>query len=152
MLEFVCLPWSEVCSARVTSLLLLLLLLYVVCTHMAHGAEHKGEELHVALREHNGPRGRIRVALGRKRANPTPQPHPSHLHPSHTPRIIKPYTPATQQTLHPSHTPHISQAAGVSVRMVADSPHFMLQVVLQLLANGLQVTWQQAARHTGTQQ
>ena len=27
MLEFVCLPWSEVCSARVTSLLLLLLLL-----------------------------------------------------------------------------------------------------------------------------
>ena len=26
MLEFVCLPWSEVCSARVTSLLLLLLL------------------------------------------------------------------------------------------------------------------------------
>ena len=29
MLEFVCLPWSEVCSARVTSLLLLLLLLKV---------------------------------------------------------------------------------------------------------------------------
>ena len=29
MLEFVCLPWSEVCSARVTSLLLLLLLLLV---------------------------------------------------------------------------------------------------------------------------
>ena len=27
VLEFVCLPWSEVCSARVTSLLLLLLLL-----------------------------------------------------------------------------------------------------------------------------
>ena len=26
VLEFVCLPWSEVCSARVTSLLLLLLL------------------------------------------------------------------------------------------------------------------------------
>ena len=29
MLEFVCLPWSEVCSARVTSLLLLLLLLNI---------------------------------------------------------------------------------------------------------------------------
>ena len=27
VLEFVCLPWSEVCSARVTSLLLLLLLM-----------------------------------------------------------------------------------------------------------------------------
>ena len=59
---------------------------YVVCTHMAHGAEHKGEELHVALREHNGPRGRIRVALGRKRANPTPQP------------LSKPFTPATHLT------------------------------------------------------
>ena len=30
VLEFVCLPWSEVCSARVTSLLLLLLLLWYV--------------------------------------------------------------------------------------------------------------------------
>ena len=29
VLEFVCLPWSEVCSARVTSLLLLLLLLFI---------------------------------------------------------------------------------------------------------------------------
>ena len=29
VLEFVCLPWSEVCSARVTSLLLLLLLLLI---------------------------------------------------------------------------------------------------------------------------
>ena len=28
VLEFVCLPWSEVCSARVTSLLLLLLVVY----------------------------------------------------------------------------------------------------------------------------
>ena len=33
MLEFVCLPWSEVCSGRVTSLLLLLILpvLYYYC-------------------------------------------------------------------------------------------------------------------------
>ena len=30
VLEFVCLPWSEVCSARVTSLLLLLLLLMAI--------------------------------------------------------------------------------------------------------------------------
>ena len=30
VLEFVCLPWSEVCSARVTSLLLLLLLLLLL--------------------------------------------------------------------------------------------------------------------------
>ena len=30
MLEFVCLPWSEVCSARVTSLLLLLLLTIII--------------------------------------------------------------------------------------------------------------------------
>ena len=29
VLEFVCLPWSEVCSARVTSLLLLLLLILI---------------------------------------------------------------------------------------------------------------------------
>ena len=33
VLEFVCLPWSEVCSARVTSLLLLLLLLYGTANH-----------------------------------------------------------------------------------------------------------------------
>ena len=32
VLEFVCLPWSEVCSARVTSLLLLLLLLLLAIT------------------------------------------------------------------------------------------------------------------------
>ena len=34
VLEFVCLPWSEVCSARVTSLLLLLLLLFLTLKSM----------------------------------------------------------------------------------------------------------------------
>ena len=37
MLEFVCLPWSEVCSARVTSLLLLLLLCQGVCQGVCLG-------------------------------------------------------------------------------------------------------------------
>ena len=32
MLEFVCLPWSEVCSARVTSLLLLFIIIYTLHT------------------------------------------------------------------------------------------------------------------------
>ena len=36
MFEFVCLPWSEVCSARVASLILILILIIIIILLLNH--------------------------------------------------------------------------------------------------------------------